>query len=104
VAEKFIDDMPKLSTLGKVDLSWVANPSPNDVALPSAGGETVVTEEPTASVEEIKDNIQEESTNSIESDHNPNGLAESGHTDVHDNGGDPADYDVADDEDRWMAA
>ncbi|KAF2194280.1 hypothetical protein K469DRAFT_709787 [Zopfia rhizophila CBS 207.26] len=96
VAEKFIDESSEIPDVGQLELSWVTNTPAASAAQTEAASKA----EPVSAeqLESEGDVDMEEQAEHMEQTEQTNGG-----TDTAVNGGD-ADYDVADDEDRWMAA
>jgi hypothetical protein len=90
---QFLGNARTIADIGKIELSWVPNASTTSKVEPSTDQPLPVSD-PKAPEGEIKTGDQTESAAQANGADDMNGNA---------NGGD-ADYDVADDEDRWMAA
>ncbi|KAF2205762.1 hypothetical protein GQ43DRAFT_385257 [Delitschia confertaspora ATCC 74209] len=104
-AETFIEAASDIPDIGKVELSWVVNappPSKNvQVLTPTATVAPTATAAPTDTPMKNNDMVTD---NDKKTDGQPTKVPEqmngNGDGNVH---GQDADYDVADDEDRWMA-
>lgn len=94
VAEMFLDAAAEIPEVGKIELAWVANTA-NPLTTPSVNAEA-----PRSDGHAPDNKAEEEEEEEMESA-NGNGM---NHGDDAHHGNEHADYDVADDEDRWMAA
>ncbi|KAF2279200.1 uncharacterized protein EI97DRAFT_464511 [Westerdykella ornata] len=92
MAEMFIEHAVEIPDIGKMELAWVAN------AATTAASGALAAPAPPGSDGDIK---MEEGKADEQASGAEQGTGEDG---VENTGGGEADYDVADDEDRWMAA